>query len=33
MGASRGLLLGKATSADAGGDPNRTVGYAAVAFV
>jgi AmmeMemoRadiSam system protein B len=33
MGAKRGLLLGKATSADAGGDPRRTVGYAAVAFV
>jgi len=32
MGATSGLLLGKATSADAGGDPNRTVGYAAVAF-
>ncbi len=33
MGATRGLLLGKATSADAGGDPGRTVGYAACAFV
>jgi AmmeMemoRadiSam system protein B len=33
MGARRGLLLGKATSADAGGDPRRTVGYAAAAFV
>jgi MEMO1 family protein len=33
MGAARGLLLGKATSADAGGDPRRTVGYAAAAFV
>jgi AmmeMemoRadiSam system protein B len=33
MGASRGVLLGSATSADAGGDPGRTVGYAAVAFV
>ena len=33
MGATRGLLLGKATSADAGGDPRRTVGYAAAAFV
>jgi AmmeMemoRadiSam system protein B len=33
MGASRGLLLGKATSADAGGDIGRTVGYAAAAFV
>ena len=32
MGATRGLLLGKATSADAGGDPRRTVGYAAAAF-
>ncbi len=32
MGAKRGILLGKATSADAGGDPGRTVGYAAVAF-
>jgi hypothetical protein len=33
MGASQGVLLGAATSADAGGDPGRTVGYAAVAFV
>jgi AmmeMemoRadiSam system protein B len=33
MGASRGILLGAATSADAGGDPGRTVGYAAAAFV
>jgi AmmeMemoRadiSam system protein B len=33
MGANRGILLGSATSADAGGDPGRTVGYAAVAFV
>jgi hypothetical protein len=33
MGATRGLLLGKATSADVGGDPRRTVGYAAAAFV
>jgi AmmeMemoRadiSam system protein B len=33
MGARRGILLGKATSADAGGDPRRTVGYAAAAFV
>jgi MEMO1 family protein len=33
MGASRGVLLGAATSADAGGDPRRTVGYAAAAFV
>jgi len=32
MGAKRGVLLGKATSADAGGDPGRTVGYAAAAF-
>ena len=32
MGARQGLLLGKATSADAGGDPRRTVGYAAAAF-
>jgi len=33
MGATRGILLGKATSADAGGDPRRTVGYAAAVFV
>jgi len=33
MGATRGILLGSATSADAGGDPRRTVGYAAAAFV
>jgi AmmeMemoRadiSam system protein B len=33
MGAARGVLLGAATSADAGGDRGRTVGYAAVAFV
>jgi hypothetical protein len=33
MGATRGILLGAATSADAGGDPRRTVGYAAAAFV
>ncbi len=33
MGATKGVLLGKATSADAGGDPRRTVGYAAAAFV
>lgn len=33
MGASRGILLGAATSADAGADPRRTVGYAAAAFV
>ncbi len=32
MGATRGSLLGAATSADAGGDPRRTVGYAAAAF-
>ena len=33
MGAARGILLGAATSADAGGDSRRTVGYAAAAFV
>jgi AmmeMemoRadiSam system protein B len=33
MGASRGILLGISTSADAGGDPRRTVGYASAAFV
>jgi AmmeMemoRadiSam system protein B len=33
MGATRGLLLAAATSADAGGDRRRTVGYAAAAFV
>ncbi len=33
MGASRGILLGASTSADAGADPRRTVGYAAAAFV
>jgi AmmeMemoRadiSam system protein B len=33
MGAVRGVLLGTATSADAGGDPRRTVGYAAAAFI
>ena len=33
MGATRGLLLVAATSADAGGDRRRTVGYAAAAFV
>jgi hypothetical protein len=33
MGATQGILLGKATSADAGGHPRRTVGYAAAAFV
>jgi AmmeMemoRadiSam system protein B len=32
MGARRGILLGAATSADVGGSPGRTVGYAAVAF-
>jgi len=33
MGSTHGILLGAATSADAGGDPGRTVGYAAAAFV
>lgn len=33
MGAHRGILLRASTSADAGGDPRRTVGYAAAAFV
>jgi MEMO1 family protein len=33
MGATRGILLRAATSADAGGDPRRTVGYAAAAFI
>ena len=33
MGATRGVLLGAATSADVGGDPGRTVGYVAAAFV
>lgn len=34
MGATRGMLLAHATSADVpGGDPDRVVGYAAVAFV
>ena len=33
MGSTRGLLLAAATSADAGGDRRRTVGYAAAAFV
>lgn len=33
MGAVRGVLLGAATSADAGGDPRRTVGYATAAFL
>jgi AmmeMemoRadiSam system protein B len=33
MGAHRGVLLGSSTSADAGGSPGRTVGYASVAFV
>jgi AmmeMemoRadiSam system protein B len=32
MGARRGTVLAAATSADAGGDPHRTVGYLAVAF-
>ena len=32
MGATKGILLGKATSADAGGDARRTVGYAAAVF-
>ena len=32
MGATRGVTLATATSADAGGDPSRTVGYLAVAF-
>ena len=32
MGAERGTTLAAATSADAGGDPGRTVGYLAVAF-
>jgi len=32
MGATRGVTLAEATSADAGGDPGRTVGYMAVAF-
>ena len=32
MGAARGVVLAAATSADAGGDPRRTVGYLAVAF-
>jgi AmmeMemoRadiSam system protein B len=33
MGARKGLLLAAATSADAGGDRRRTVGYAAAAFI
>ncbi len=33
MGAGRGVVLTTATSADAGGDPNRTVGYAALAIM
>jgi AmmeMemoRadiSam system protein B len=34
MGATRGILLAEATSADRGlTDTRRTVGYAAVAFV
>jgi AmmeMemoRadiSam system protein B len=32
MGAAPGVPLAAATSADAGGDPRRTVGYLAVAF-
>jgi len=32
LGATRGELLAAATSADAGGDPRRTVGYIAAAF-
>jgi AmmeMemoRadiSam system protein B len=32
MGASAGSVLAAATSADAGGDPGRTVGYLAVGF-
>ncbi len=32
MGAAPGIVLAAATSADAGGDPRRTVGYLAVAF-
>ena len=32
MGAGPGVVLASATSADAGGDPRRTVGYLAVAF-
>lgn len=32
MGAARGQVVGAATSADAGGPPDRTVGYLAVAF-
>jgi AmmeMemoRadiSam system protein B len=32
MGSTLGILLRAATSADAGGDPRRTVGYAAAAF-
>ncbi len=32
MGASRGRVLAAATSADAGGDPEQTVGYLAVRF-
>ena len=33
MGAAPGIVLAAATSADAGGDPRRTVGYLAVAFL
>jgi AmmeMemoRadiSam system protein B len=32
MGASRGTLLAASNSADAGGPPDRTVGYLAVRF-
>ena len=32
MAARPGVMLAAATSADAGGDPRRTVGYLAVAF-
>jgi AmmeMemoRadiSam system protein B len=32
MGAGRGVTLASATSADAGGDPGRTVGYLAIAY-
>jgi len=32
MGARPGIALATATSADAGGDPRRTVGYLSVAF-
>jgi AmmeMemoRadiSam system protein B len=32
MGAAPGVPMAAATSADAGGDPRRTVGYLSVAF-